>query len=76
LRELVNSVIPVVAVQQTAAPRLVSQVRAFGQRRGVGQEILPHPDADRSHVALQLVGLGLCIAFPEIVLWLPRALLQ
>jgi len=27
-------------------------------------------------VALQLVGLGLCIAFPEIVLWLPRALLQ
>jgi tripartite ATP-independent transporter DctM subunit len=26
-------------------------------------------------VALQLVGLGTCIAFPEIVLWLPRRLL-
>jgi TRAP-type mannitol/chloroaromatic compound transport system permease large subunit len=24
-------------------------------------------------VALQIVGLGLCIAFPQIVLWLPRA---
>jgi TRAP-type mannitol/chloroaromatic compound transport system permease large subunit len=27
-------------------------------------------------VALQLVGLGLLVAFPEIALWLPRVLLD
>jgi TRAP-type mannitol/chloroaromatic compound transport system permease large subunit len=27
-------------------------------------------------VILQLVGLGLCIAFPEIALWLPRTMLD
>jgi tripartite ATP-independent transporter DctM subunit len=27
-------------------------------------------------IALQLIGLGLCIAFPEIILWVPRMLYQ